>query len=279
MAMQVEQAAAEGRLDNRGQSGKKQAVQAIPAPPDRQADRQHSPAILPCPDATRMGGMASEVFRRGHVFRVTTRPRGRGHATRPNRKLRYVVNFPRPIIPLAIAFEGALGVVGCIVAWWFGMPLMPRLAISTTVAWRGTLALVPMLGLLAFAMRSHWPPIARLRRQVTSLVYELFGGARWWELLAVAIAAGVGEELLFRGALQPLAGRWLGATAGLVLVSVIFGALHAASVAYFVLATLVGLYLGWLAQTFGDLVTPIFVHAAYDWAALVVLRRTPAPLE
>ena len=185
------------------------------------------------------------------------------------------MNFPRPIIPLAIAFEGALGVVGCIVAWWFGMSLGERLVLSTEVVWRCTLALVPMLGLLVFAMRSYWPPIARLRRQVGSLVHELFGGARWWELLAVAVAAGVGEELLFRGALQPLAGRWLGAAAGLVLVSVVFGALHAASAAYFVLATLVGLYLGLLAQSYDDLVTPIFVHAVYDFAALCALQRTP----
>jgi CAAX protease family protein len=177
------------------------------------------------------------------------------------------------LIPLAIGFEGALGAVGCVVAWRFGVPLASRLTISTAIVWRGAVALVPMLGLLAFAMRSHWSPIARLRLQVKSLVYELFGGARRWELLAVAIAAGVGEELLFRGALQPLAERWIGAFSGLVLVSVAFGAVHAASAAYFVLATLVGLYLGWLAQTFDDLVTPIFVHAAYDFAALCVLSQ------
>jgi membrane protease YdiL (CAAX protease family) len=180
---------------------------------------------------------------------------------------------PSRLVSLAVAFEAALGIVGYAITRLLSVPLTPRLAISVAVAWRCVLALAPMLGLLVFAMRSRWPPMVRLRGQVSTLVRELFGGAAWWELLAVAIAAGAGEELLFRGALQPLAERWLGAAAGLILTSVLFGALHAASTAYFVLATLVGLYLGWLAQTFDDLVTPIFVHAAYDFAALCLLKE------
>lgn len=183
------------------------------------------------------------------------------------------MKLPSRLVPLAIGFEAALGIVGYLIARVFSVPVTPRLALSTAVAWRCVLALAPMLGLLVFAMRSRWPPMVRLRGQVSALVRELFAGARWWELLAVAVAAGAGEELLFRGALQPLAERWLGAAAGLVLVSVLFGALHAASAAYFILATLVGLYLGWLAQTFDDLVTPIFVHAAYDFAALCLLKQ------
>ena len=56
-------------------------------------------------------------------------------------------------------------------------------------------------------------------------------------------------------------------------MSVAFGALHAASRTYFLLATLVGLYLGWLALAFDDLVAPIVVHAVYDFAALITLQR------
>ncbi len=179
----------------------------------------------------------------------------------------------RRIVPLAVAFEAGLGAVGCAAAWWFGVPLVNRLTVTPAVAWRSVVALAPMLGLLAAAMRSRWAPLVRLRLLVGELVREFFGAARWWELLAVAIAAGVGEELLFRGALQPLAIRWLGPLTGLIAASVVFGALHAASTTYFVVATLMGLYLGWLAQTYNDLVAPMFVHAAYDWAALAMLRR------
>jgi membrane protease YdiL (CAAX protease family) len=94
---------------------------------------------------------------------------------------------------------------------------------------------------------------------------------------AIALAAGVGEELLFRGALQPLAERWLGPAIGLIAVSVLFGTVHAASAMYFALATAVGLYLGWLSQRYDDLIAPIAIHAAYDWAALVALTSGATP--
>jgi membrane protease YdiL (CAAX protease family) len=79
--------------------------------------------------------------------------------------------------------------------------------------------------------------------------------------------------LLFRGALQPLASRWLGDLAGVAIVSVLFGALHAASRMYFFLAVIVGLYFGWLAWWFDDLVAPIVTHAVYDFVALAVIKR------
>jgi membrane protease YdiL (CAAX protease family) len=178
------------------------------------------------------------------------------------------------VVILALAFEGALGAIGWALCAWLDVPLGTRLPSSSDVWLRSLVASLPMLLLLTFLTRSEWRPVAELRRQVEPLVGELFRGVSWLGLAVVAIAAGVGEEILFRGALQPMAERWWGAVAGLVLVSVLFGALHAASWAYFVLATLVGFYLGWLAREFDDLTTPIFVHAAYDFTALVVLRTS-----
>ena len=177
------------------------------------------------------------------------------------------------ILAAALTFEAALGAVGVALAWWFAVPLGARLPVTPATAWRSAAALVPMLLLLVYVQHTRWRPLAELHEFVRKMVRELFAGARWWELATVAIAAGVGEELLFRGALQPLAERWLGAAAGLIVVSVVFGAMHAMSATYFVLATSVGLYLGWLAQRYDDLATPMFVHAAYDWAALMVLGR------
>jgi membrane protease YdiL (CAAX protease family) len=182
---------------------------------------------------------------------------------------------PRSRLTLvAVAFEASLGLVGCVFAWWFGVGLADRLRFSPDVAWRSGLGLAPMLALLAVAMWSQWPPLVRLRHQVQSFVHELFGGASAWELAAVSLAAGVGEELLFRGALQPLAERGLGPMWGLLAVSVLFGTVHAASAMYFLLTTAVGLYLGWLAQRYDDLVAPIVIHAAYDLAALAMLLRS-----
>jgi membrane protease YdiL (CAAX protease family) len=176
------------------------------------------------------------------------------------------------VVVLAIAFEGALGAIGWALCAWRDVPLWSRLTWSSDAWLRSLGASLPMLLLLAFLTRSKWRPVAELRRQVESLVGELFRDVSWLGLAVVAIAAGLGEEILFRGAFQPIAERWWGPVAGLIVVSVVFGALHAASSTYFVLAMIVGFYLGWLARQFDDLTAPIFVHATYDFAALIVLR-------
>jgi membrane protease YdiL (CAAX protease family) len=193
---------------------------------------------------------------------------------RAGRDMKFVRTQGLTIVPLAVLFEGALGLAGAGLAWWLDTPLARKLDVSTGAVWRSAVGLIPLLLLLAFATRSRWRPFAELRRQVEQLVGNLFRDVPWTGLAAVSLAAGVGEEILFRGALQPLAERWLGPAAGLVAISMLFGALHAATRTYFVLATLVGFYLGWLAQHYDDLVAPITIHAAYDFVALLVLRRT-----
>jgi hypothetical protein len=105
------------------------------------------------------------------------------------------------------------------------------------------------------------------------MVRSLFGRAAWYDLALVAAAAGLGEELLFRGALQPLAVNWTTPVIGVAATSLLFGGLHAATAAYFVLATAIGAYLGWLAHGYDDLVAPIIAHGAYDFAALMVLMH------
>jgi membrane protease YdiL (CAAX protease family) len=55
---------------------------------------------------------------------------------------------------------------------------------------------------------------------------------------------------------------------------VVFGFMHAVSPAYFVVATVMGLYLGALYHFTGNLVLASLVHAIYDWIAIeMVLRR------
>jgi membrane protease YdiL (CAAX protease family) len=177
------------------------------------------------------------------------------------------------VVLIAIVFEGSLGLAGWGLCAWLDVPLAPRLMFSQDFWWRTVMASVPMLLLLAYVTRTRWKPLVELRNQVESLVGEFFRGVSWPGLAAVSIAAGVGEEVLFRGALQPLAERWWGPVAGLLTASLLFGLVHAVTRTYFVFATLVGLYLGILAAQFDDLAAPIAVHAIYDFVALLVLQR------
>ena len=56
------------------------------------------------------------------------------------------------------------------------------------------------------------------------------------------------------------------------LVSLLFGLAHAMTTSYFVIASLVGAYLGWLAMTYADLIAPIIAHALYDFVAILYFR-------
>ena len=88
--------------------------------------------------------------------------------------------------------------------------------------------------------------------------------------LFISSAAGFGEELFFRACLQQEIGL-LGASAAFALLH--FGPAvkkyWPVAAAYFVL----GLYLGWLYDRSGNVVVPMLAHAAYDFAALVYLRK------
>lgn len=92
----------------------------------------------------------------------------------------------------------------------------------------------------------------------------------------MAIGAGVSEELLFRGVLQTWSDRFLPLAFAILATNVLFGALHARTVLYAVIAGFVGVYLGVVFEASGNLVAPIVTHALYDAVALELARRAMA---
>ncbi len=174
---------------------------------------------------------------------------------------------------VAMLFESGLGFAGLAVAWWANISLQSRLQVTSPALVRGLVACLPMLVVLVAMSSSRWPPLVQLRKQVEMLVGELFSSISWLELALVCFAAGLGEELLFRGALQPWLARITHPTVAIVVVGLLFGLAHSLSVTYFVTATLIGCYLGWLMQAYDDLVAPIVAHALYDFVAIAFIRR------
>lgn len=176
-----------------------------------------------------------------------------------------------------ILFEAGLGVAALILAWLFGVSLWEQLTENLDdllpALVRGCLATLPMLVLFGLLFRSRWPPFRRLRRQVRQLVRYLIQDASTLDIAALAIVAGLGEELLFRGVIQSLVIRWTTPDVGLGVASLLFGLAHAISRTYFVLATAVGAYLGWLALHYGEIMTPITTHALYDFCVLWWISR------
>jgi hypothetical protein len=98
----------------------------------------------------------------------------------------------------------------------------------------------------------------------------------WTDLLLLATIAGVSEELLFRGVLQPWITASWGFTTGLIVSNLIFGLAHAVTPLYALLVTIVGGYLS-LSMTIGsdesNLLIPIVIHSLYDFLAFITLMR------
>jgi membrane protease YdiL (CAAX protease family) len=178
---------------------------------------------------------------------------------------------------LAILIEGALAVLAGLLGWLFGIPLRgqcgPGIRELGQGALFGVFATLPLLAIFWWLVHASWPPARRLRQQVEDLIVQLFPQASIPQMIAVAAFAGLGEELLFRGVLQPLIGRWTTPAVGVVAASVIFGLFHAVSLLYFVLATAVGAYFGWIVSASRDVLPAIVAHGLYDCVALLYLSH------
>lgn len=179
---------------------------------------------------------------------------------------------------LLIALEGLLIAGAVLLGWLFDQPPLARCHWSLAgFAW-GVVGTVPMLAGLAVCL--IWPdgPWRSLTRLVDEMLVPLFQGWRWYELTLVAVLAGLGEEMLFRGVIQEVIQRLAGQgpLAAIIAIGaggVLFGLAHSVSLAYAVFAGLIGIYLGALFVLVGDLTAPIVAHAAYDFVALVYLSR------
>lgn len=103
----------------------------------------------------------------------------------------------------------------------------------------------------------RYGPIDRLQKEFGAVLGELSTGI----VAVLAVTSAVGEELLFRGALQPLVGFWP--------TAILFGLLHGGGAprlfAWTVFAFLSGLLLGWLADFTGSLLAPILCHLTINF--------------
>jgi len=177
----------------------------------------------------------------------------------------------RQVVLAGVLFEGGLGLLAVLVGAAAGQAPLDALTWDSGDALRGAAGAVPMLALLLVALRTDWEPLARLRRFVAEVVRSVLADCTAADLALLSAAAGIGEELLFRGLIQPALGAWLGPASGWVLASVLFGLAHPFSATYILVAGGMGAYLGALGLATGNLLVPIVAHALYDFAALVVL--------
>src|SRR4051794_19918213 len=114
--------------------------------------------------------------------------------------------------PMAVMVEGGLALAAVLFAWLFSVSLrdqFPPLGESLGIAVvRGIAATLPMLIVFWLLVNSRRPALRQLRDQVNWLVHEMFPSGSIPQFAMIALLAGVGEELLFRGAVQTKLGEW-----------------------------------------------------------------------
>ena len=176
------------------------------------------------------------------------------------------------MLRLALAGELLLVLLALVWARWRGIPLDAGAGPWRRDAGAGVLA-AAALAVVNYALLCHAPPIRAvraIRRVYRDLLKPLFARVGPLEVIVIAAAAGIGEELLFRGVLQP--------EIGLIPASLVFGLLHMGgrgTLAFGCWVAIMGAALGWLAAATGGLLAPIVAHALYDAAALVYIRWGP----
>ncbi|HZY86625.1 MAG TPA: CPBP family intramembrane glutamic endopeptidase [Gemmataceae bacterium] len=181
----------------------------------------------------------------------------------------------RAIVVLAILVEGGLILLALLLGWLLGQPPLRTFAWDYRGALWGLAGTLPMV--LLFLLTLRWPlgPLRRIKQFSEQVLRPLLAPCTVVDLLGIAVLAGLGEEMLFRGVLQGSFSQRANPWVGLALASVVFGLMHFITPTYAVLATLMGAYLGLVWQWTGNLLAVVLMHALYDFLVLLYLLRGP----
>jgi uncharacterized protein len=174
----------------------------------------------------------------------------------------------------ALLFEGSLLVLALVLALLLGLAPWQALHWSWSALGISAAATVPPLLLMWLLLDSGIGWVRELERLTHRTLDVILRTRPSGAIAALALLAGFGEEFLFRGVIQAGLVEPLGAAGAIGVASVLFGLAHAVTRAYFVAATVIGLYLGWLYAATGNLLIVCLVHALYDWLGIhYYLRR------
>lgn len=178
----------------------------------------------------------------------------------------------KALLLITVIVEGGLFLIGLLLMGGSG-ELLSRFSLSWGATGNALLLCIPMFAVLYLAMRSGWALLSRLRNDIDEKIAPIFADCRLFDLAVIAVLAGIGEELFFRGWLQSILIHRFEVWLGILITSAVFGLAHYLSTTYAIYAGLTGIYLGVIYQVSGNLFIVMAVHALYDFIALVYLVR------
>jgi len=115
-----------------------------------------------------------------------------------------------------------------------GLGPLNRRQLLEALGWIVLLVILQSLG--GVAWKAIDPEQVALVEELSQKLYQGFG---FWHWLALAVGAGIGEEILFRGALQPVFGIWFTSIL-FAIVHVQYGFLTPATLVLLILALIIG---------------------------------------
>jgi hypothetical protein len=179
---------------------------------------------------------------------------------------------PQGFVRSALIFYGLMG---CAALLWrmavSGQSILhPSIEAATdAMSLSGALLAGLGVGLVAVGVSELLTRWSDLGEGLADLLGEGLAGIGIGDAILLALASGIAEEMLFRGALQP--------AVGLFWASVIFGACHFLPrkelALWSVYAVLMGFAFGWLYEWTGHLVAPIAAHVLVNGINLPRLAR------
>ena len=179
---------------------------------------------------------------------------------------------PNVFFWFGVLFEAALVVVASVISWIVDGDPFPfddsfRVDVSTVLAaigWTIPLAIYARIATSDWGLR--FAPLRGIHDKVREHMGPSVVRMRVWQLFALSLAAGIGEEFLFRGVLQEY---W-----GVGTTSLVFGLLHALTPAYFFLTFAMGALLGSIYElSEHNLALVSLIHFGYDFVVFVLLKK------
>jgi len=179
-------------------------------------------------------------------------------------------------LKIATWFEGGLIVLAYGIGWAVSINPLAHVEFSPMALVWSAVGTLPLYLLFALSYNLPWNGMRAVRNFLVEKLGPFLSRYRWQELLYLGFLAGISEEILFRGLLQPWFEQNWGWVGGIVFSNLVFALVHWVTPLYALLAGLTGVYLG-VALDFGgerNLVVPILIHAIYDFLAFIAVAQT-----
>jgi hypothetical protein len=163
-----------------------------------------------------------------------------------------------------------------VLGWLADINPFASLYFSETAFLHGIIATLPIFIIFLALYQLNIKSLTKIKTLLLDMLGPVLLRYHWTDLLILAAIAGISEEILFRGVIQPWMESSWGMLTGLIVSSVLFGLVHAVTLLYFLLATLMSAYLGLLLdiEASRNLLIPIVTHGFYDFLAFLVIARS-----